>query len=85
VFFYESTMKYALTSFDSKDNISIKNSSCARADFIFVSRSDALFISNSTFAFWAINTAAIINYAELFVMVSFQSDDLNDLGGINLS
>ena len=77
--------KFALTFFNSKDDISVNNSSSARADFIFLSRSNVLFLSNSSFAFWAATIAAITNDAELFGTDSFLWNDLIDLDNINLS
>ena len=77
--------KFALGFFDTQDNIYVNNSTDAMSDFLFLSASSTLFISNSTFAFWAAKIATIINNAELFGMSSFPWKDLISLKKIESS
>jgi hypothetical protein len=75
--------KFALEICGSSENIFVIDSSSARDDFIFLGRSNVLFLSNSTFAFWAATVASISNDAELFASNSFPWKPLINLVDIN--
>ena len=53
------------------ENISINNSNSALDDFIFLTGSKLLFLSNSTFAFWAAIVASLSRNTELFASDNF--------------
>ena len=75
--------KFALEVCGSSENIFVNDSSSARDDFIFLGRSNVLFLSNSTFAFWAATVASISNSAEVFASNNSSWKNLINLVDIN--
>lgn len=67
------------------ENISINNSNSALEDFIFLTESKLLFLSNSTFAFWAATIASLLRNAELFASDNFPYKSLVNIKDIGSS
>ena len=74
---------FALEVCGSDDNIFAHDSSGARDDFTFLARSKVLFLSNSTFAFWAAIVASMANGAELLSSESFPWKPLINVADLN--